>query len=238
MTRASRSCRVAALVQRPLTSIISLGSKHITNPAQLRGKTVGDAGIPYQHAYLDTILQQAGVPGELGQRGQRRLQPRPGDALRPGRRDARRATGTTRRSSCARWASRPNVIHVENVGVPTYDELVLVARESEIANHTNMLRRFVQALGRGYESVRRDPAAGVDALVNANPSLDRTLQLASVRATLPALLPARTNKPWGWQDPRTVERLRPVDARPPPDLATRDDRTPPRPTSCWPGQGP
>ena len=30
--------------------------------AQLRGKTVGDAGIPYQHAYLQTILKRAGVP--------------------------------------------------------------------------------------------------------------------------------------------------------------------------------
>ena len=49
-------------MQRPLTSIISLGSKKITQVAQLRGKTVGDAGIAYQHAYLDTILTQAGVP--------------------------------------------------------------------------------------------------------------------------------------------------------------------------------
>ena len=31
---------VAAIVQKPLTSIISLGSKHITSPADLRGKTV------------------------------------------------------------------------------------------------------------------------------------------------------------------------------------------------------
>ena len=43
---------VAAIVQKPLTSIVSLGSKHIGSPSQLRGKRVGDAGIPYQHAYL------------------------------------------------------------------------------------------------------------------------------------------------------------------------------------------
>ncbi|MBV9416714.1 MAG: ABC transporter substrate-binding protein, partial [Solirubrobacterales bacterium] len=53
---------VAALVQKPLTSIISLGSKHITSPGALKGKRVGDAGISYQHAYLTTILNQAGVP--------------------------------------------------------------------------------------------------------------------------------------------------------------------------------
>src|SRR5437660_2727958 len=53
---------IAALVQKPLTSVVSLGSKHIRTPAQLRGKRVGDAGIPYQHAYLTTILQRARVP--------------------------------------------------------------------------------------------------------------------------------------------------------------------------------
>ena len=53
---------VAAIVQEPLTSIVSVGSKHITRPSQLRGKRVGDAGIPYQHAYLETILVRAGVP--------------------------------------------------------------------------------------------------------------------------------------------------------------------------------
>jgi len=55
---------VAALVQEPLTAIVSIGKKHITTPAQLRGKRVGDAGIPYQHAYLETILAHAGVPAD------------------------------------------------------------------------------------------------------------------------------------------------------------------------------
>ena len=51
---------MAAIVQRPLTSIVSLHSKHISSPQDLRGKTVGDAGIPYQQAYLKTILAHAG----------------------------------------------------------------------------------------------------------------------------------------------------------------------------------
>ena len=54
----------------------------------------------------------------------------------------------------------------------------------EIANQTNELRRFVQALGRGYEAARADPQGAVKALVRANPALNAKLQLASVRATL------------------------------------------------------
>ena len=53
-----------------------------------------------------------------------------------------------------------NVIHVEQAGVPTYDELVVVVRTGEIASRNSMLRRFIQALGRGYESVRSDPRPG------------------------------------------------------------------------------
>ncbi len=80
----------AALVQRPLTSLISIGSKHITRISQLRGKTVGTAGIPYQTAYLDTMLEPRRGRAQFGQAGRRRRQPRPRDDRRTGRRDARR----------------------------------------------------------------------------------------------------------------------------------------------------
>ena len=55
---------VAALVQKPLTSLMSIGKHPIRDPRQLAGKRVGTAGIPYQSAYLKTIAQRAGVnPG-------------------------------------------------------------------------------------------------------------------------------------------------------------------------------
>jgi putative hydroxymethylpyrimidine transport system substrate-binding protein len=190
---------IAALVQRPLTSIVSLASKHITSPAQLRGKTVGDAGIPYQHSYLTTILQRAHVPQSSVKEVNvgSNLVP----AMLSGRVDATLgAYWNYEAIQLQQMGRRANVIHVEDAGVPTYDELVLVTRENEIANRTNILRRFVQALGRGYESVRSDPQAGVDSLVRANPSLSPKLQLASVRATLSSYFPSKPNEPWGWQN--------------------------------------
>jgi putative hydroxymethylpyrimidine transport system substrate-binding protein len=93
----------------------------------------------------------------------------------------------------------PNVLRMPQLGVPNYDELVLVARPATIAGKASELRRFVQALGRGYASARADPAAAVGDLLAASPGLDRKLQLASVRATMPAFFPARS-RPWGWQN--------------------------------------
>ena len=192
---------VAAIVQRPLTSIVSIGSKHITKPAQLRGKRVGDAGIPYQHAYLSTILARAGVPASsvkeinVGSN----LVP----AMLSGKVDATLGSFWNYEAiQLAMLHKHPNVIHMEQVGVPTYDELVVVARKNTIVNHPDVVRRFVQALGRGYEAVRRDPQGAVANLVKASPGLDPKLQLASVKATLPAFFPSNSADPWGWQDPK------------------------------------
>jgi putative hydroxymethylpyrimidine transport system substrate-binding protein len=192
---------IGALVQRPLTSIISLGKKHITSPAQLRGKTVGDAGIPYQHAYLETILARAGVPA--GSVKEVNVGANLVGAMLSGRVDATLgAYWNYEAIQLRQLGRRVNVIHVENVGVPNYDELVLVASESTLAAKTNLLRRFAQALGRGYQSVRSNPQAGVSSLVAANPSLSAKLQLASVQATLPYFFPTGAGLPWGWQNQR------------------------------------
>jgi putative hydroxymethylpyrimidine transport system substrate-binding protein len=188
---------VAAIVQRPLTSIISLGSKHITSPAQLRGKTVGTAGIPYQSAYLSTILQHASVPAQSVKQVNVGFNLVP--AMLSGKVDATLGGYWNYEAiQLAQARKRPNVIHMEQAGVPTYDELVVVVRKASIINRTNLIRRFVQALGRGYEAVRTNPQAAVQTLVRANPDLNPKLQLASVKAVLPDFFPP-SGKPWGWQ---------------------------------------
>jgi len=191
---------VAAIVQRPLTSIVSIGSKHITTPAQLRGKRVGDAGIPYQRAYLTTILAQAGVPA--GSVKEINVGANLVPAMLSGRVDATLGSFWNYEAiQLAMLKKHPNVIHMEQVGVPTYNELVVVVRKDTIVNHPDVVRRFVQALGRGCEAVRRNPQAAVANLVHASSGLDPKLQLASVEATLPAFFPSNPADPWGWQDP-------------------------------------
>jgi putative hydroxymethylpyrimidine transport system substrate-binding protein len=192
---------VAALVQRPLTSIVSVGSKHITSPADLKGKRIGTAGIPYQHAYLTTILARAGVPESSVKEinvGENLI-----PAMLSGRVDATLgAYWNVEAVQLAQLHKHPNVIHMEQVGVPNYDELVVVVRKNTIVNHPDLVRRFVQALGRGYEAVRRNPQAAVNNLLHASSGLDPKLQLASLTATLPAFFPSNPANPWGWQDPK------------------------------------
>jgi putative hydroxymethylpyrimidine transport system substrate-binding protein len=188
---------VAAIVQEPLTSIVSLGSKHIRTAAQLRGKRVGDAGIGYQDAYLSTILAHANVPD--GSVKQINVGSNLVPAMLSGRVDATLgAYWNYEAIQLQRMHKHPNVIRMDQVGIPTYDELVVVARKSTVVDHPDELRRFVQALGRGYAAVRSDPQAAVDNLVKANPGLDPKFELASVKATLPTFFSSDASKPWGW----------------------------------------
>jgi putative hydroxymethylpyrimidine transport system substrate-binding protein len=192
---------VAAIVQKPLTSIMSLARKHpITSPSALRGKTVGYAGIAYQSAYLQTILAHAGVPPSRVKEINVGANLVP--AMLSGRVDATLGGFWNYEAIQLRQHGKhPTVIPVDRIGVPPYNELVLVMRQNTIAKQPDIVRRFVQAVGRGYESVRNDPATGIAALVHANPGLDEKLQTASVHATLPVFFPSQTGKPWGWQDP-------------------------------------
>ncbi len=192
---------VGAIVQRPLTSIMAIGSAGVRDVRDLRGKRVGTAGIPYQTAYLKTILERADVnpnsvdeinvgfnlvPAMLSKRVDATLGSfwnYEGVELRQRRRD-------------------PTIIPVDTVGVPTYNELVIVARREDVGERGNRLRRFMRALAAGYESARENPSRAVGHLLKANPDLTRKLQLASVRATLPAFFPRDEDKPFGYQDPR------------------------------------
>jgi putative hydroxymethylpyrimidine transport system substrate-binding protein len=189
---------VAAIVQKPLTSIVSVGSKHITSVRRLRGKRVGDAGISYQHAYLETILQHEAVPAHTVKEINVGANLVP--AMLSGRVDA--TLGAYWNVEALQLAARgkhPNVIKVDTVGVPTYDELVLVVSRTTLAKKPDEIRRLVQALARGYDAARRDPTGAVQNLVKANPSLDQKSQLTSVRASLSVFFPA-AGRPWGWQD--------------------------------------
>jgi putative hydroxymethylpyrimidine transport system substrate-binding protein len=189
---------VGALVQQPLTSIISIGKHAIADPKDLKGKTVGTAGIPYQSAYLKAILDRAGVDPSSVKEVNVGFNLVP--ALKTKKVDATLGAFWNYEGVQLRLEKqRPKIIRMENVGVPTYQELVIVARRQDLAKGGERVRRFMRALAQGHAELRSDPAAGVQPLLKANPDLDRNLQLESVKATLPAFFPA-AGKPFGWMD--------------------------------------
>jgi putative hydroxymethylpyrimidine transport system substrate-binding protein len=190
---------VGAIVQKPLTSIISLPEAKIRGPADLEGKTVGTAGIDYQSAYLRTILLEAGVrPDTVKERNVGfGLTP----ALLTGKVDAVLGAFWNYEGTELRLKGKhPRIIRMDEAGVPSYNELVLVANERSLDRDAERIRAFIGALSRGTRALREDPDKAIEGLLEANPDLDPELQRAAVKVTLPLFFPPR-GKPFGWQDP-------------------------------------
>ena len=151
---------VGALVQVPLTSLMALPAAGVKSAQDLAGKRVGTAGIPYQSAYLKTILEKAGVdagsvketnvgfnlvPAMLGKKVDATLG----------------AFWNYEGVDLARRGRKPVILRMEKLGVPTYDELILVARRESLDEAgASRLRRFLTATAAGHRLVRDDPAVG------------------------------------------------------------------------------
>ena len=191
---------VAALVQTPLTSLMALPSANVHSPKDLAGKRVGTAGIGYQHAYLQTILQHAGVdPSSVKETDV-------GFNLVPAM-VSKKVAATLgaywnyEGIQLTRQHRHPVIMRMDKLGVPTYDELVVVAkRESLDTAGASRLRRFLNATAAGYRLLKTQPSAGVDALAQASHGIDKGLQAASIQATLPVFFPKDSSQPWGYQD--------------------------------------
>jgi putative hydroxymethylpyrimidine transport system substrate-binding protein len=190
-----------ALVQKPLTSIIAVG-KQVRSVADLDGKRVGTAGIPYQSAYLRTILEQAGVDPDRVKETNVGFNLTP--AMLSGKVDATLGSfWNYEGTDLQRRGRKPTILRMEEVGVPSYPELIFAVREDYLDERgASRVRRCLQATARGHALLRDDPAEGVDALLDADDGLERGLQTAVVRATLPVFFPEDKNRPFGFQDER------------------------------------
>src|SRR5262249_26312617 len=147
----------------PLTSMIWLKSSNIGGIADLRGKTIATAGIAYQNAYLKTILGRAGLstsdvttvnvgygllPALVGGRAQAMLG------------GFRNVEGVDLRLR----GKEPVVTPVDQLGVPTYNELVFVAQGQRLEEDAQPVRLFLAALARGTGAAAADPQAATEAL--------------------------------------------------------------------------
>ncbi len=192
---------VAALVNQPLTSMIWLQKSGIKGIADLKGKTIGTAGIPYQDKFLETILARVNLtPGDV-------KAVNVGFGLLPALlSDSAQATlggfSNVEGVDLRERGKGPVVTPVDQLGVPTYDELVLVARQGSLEEDPDKFRLFLAALERGTEAAVAQPGAATTAITEANPDLEPKLAAAEVKATLP-LLGARTSgQPYGYMDPK------------------------------------
>lgn len=191
---------VGALVDRPLTSLIWLRKSGIKRLGDLRGKTIATAGIPYQDAYLKTILARANLSTSDVKSVNVGLNLLP--AILGGRAQAMLGGFSNVEGVDLKLSHKdPTVTPVDRLGIPTYDELVFVARNSDIQSNAEPIRLFLAALARGTAAAEKDPKGATQALLSQTSGLDPKVTAAEVKATLPALSQASSQHPYGYMDP-------------------------------------
>lgn len=176
---------VMALVDRPLNTILSLASSHITTAADLRGKRIGITGVPSDHAVVQAVLEYAHLPPSsvtVVNVGYNLL-----PALLHHRVDAVEGVYWTWEAVQLQLQGyRTNVLHLEDVGVPTYDELVLVTSDRLVRTDPSLVRRVVQAVQQGYAYAAAHPVAAGTDLLRETHGLSPRLVRASLRLLAPA----------------------------------------------------
>ena len=171
---------VAAVVPQPLNSLIAI-EPQIRSLHDLAGRKIGITGVPSDYATLDTLLQAVGLTRKDVQVvtvGYNLL-----PALLAHRVDA--VLGVYRNVEGIQLELRglhPTVIPVDRAGVPTYDELVLVATRTRLRtdpSYSSAVKAFVGAFLAGTAEARSHPSRALAILKHVTASDTRFLARAT-----------------------------------------------------------
>jgi putative hydroxymethylpyrimidine transport system substrate-binding protein len=171
---------VAAVVPQPLNSFMAIDPA-IKSLHDLKGRTIGITGVPSDYATLDTALGSVRLARKdvtVVTVGYSLL-----PALLAHRVDA--VFGVYRNVEGIQLELRglkPTIIPVDRAGVPTYDELVLVANKTRLhrdAAYRSAVKRFVAAFLAGTADARAHPVRALAILQKATASGTKFLARAT-----------------------------------------------------------
>jgi putative hydroxymethylpyrimidine transport system substrate-binding protein len=175
---------VAAVVPQPLNSFMAI-EPNVRSLRDLKGKTIGITGVPSDYATLDTALHSVGLTRtqlKIVTVGYNLL-----PALLAHRVDA--ILGVYRNVEGIQLQLRglhPTIIPVDHAGIPSYDELVLVANKTRLHDdpqYHSAVKRFVGAFLAGTADARSNPSKAL-AIMQKVTASDPKFLARAVPATL------------------------------------------------------
>ena len=196
---------VGSLVPQPLNSLMAVADSKVQGVDTIAGATIGVAGLPFDDAILETIRQSQGLSEDDVPSVNVGFDLVP--AMLSGQVDA--AIGTYFNIEGIHIESEtgepPVIVKMEELGVPHYDELIIVAnrdRLTEEPEYADAVRRFLAAMVEATEAAQADEAGSIETM-NANTEYTEEEIDAMVPDTLPLLsspsgLPTGCFDPEGW----------------------------------------
>jgi len=180
---------LGSVISQPTAAMIWLERSKIGKIADLRGKTIAIPGAPFQKRLLEAVLTRAGVPLEnvqikdVGYNLVGALMSGSADAIFGGSRVVEGVKIKAR-------GANPVITPVQDLGVPAYEELVVVTRNALVAKDPEVVERFISVVLRGSSAAVGDPSGAVDAVVQgleANPPPNRRVMEAQMAAARPLI---------------------------------------------------
>lgn len=179
---------VGAIVTRPLNAVI-YRTDRITGADDLEGKTVGAAGLPSDRPLLDAVVRDGG--GDPAKVTVKNVGYDLSPALAAGKVDAViGAFWNIELVDLERQGQPVAALRLDEHGVPTYDELVVVTSDTVARDKPELVRAFLRGLQKGQDWAATDQAGAVDHLLAANKDLDEDTVKAQLRETAPVLSPS------------------------------------------------
>lgn len=180
---------VGSVISRPTAAMMWLRGSGVDSMADLKGKTVGVPGLPYQENLLQAMLEDAGMTlddVEVQPLGYLLVQ-----ALLNGRVDAIfGGSWNIEGAALEAQGAEPVIKRVQSYGVPAYDELVVVTRSDRVDADPKALRSFMSAVRRGTAAAVKNPKGALKVIEKSSetdPKLTRKQIEAQLEATLPLL---------------------------------------------------
>lgn len=176
--------RIGTLVETPLNSLVVLADGPIDDIADLKGRTVGFSVGGFEDALLGQMLEGKGL--SLDNVTLINVNFALSPALIAGRVDA--VIGAFRNFELTQLdleGSKGRAFFPEEHGVPTYDELIYVARKDAL--NDDRMRRFLNATERATIWLTNHPDEGWEIFKAAHPDLDNELNRRAWYDTLPRL---------------------------------------------------
>lgn len=186
---------VGTLLTRTTSSMIWLPDGGVEGLGDLKGKTIAIAGAPFEQALLKVILARVGlVPDDVTvlKLGYGLV-----NALISGRANAILGAANVEGVELGSRGLEPEITPVSELGVPDYEQLVLIARREQLRKDPESIRAFIGALNRGTRLAIHDPLAAIDS-VRANTELPLAPIPAELELTLPVLSRTARIDPRRW----------------------------------------
>lgn len=180
---------VGALIPTALNSVMATKDSPVKSLADLGGKTIGDAGLPTDAAFLQAIYKQNNIdPNSVTEIN---LKTSLVQAMLSGKVDA--TIGAYRNIEGVQLQMEgqdPMIVPVTEAGVPDYAELVVIANTDKLASdpeYGQIVRDFLSALAKGSADAQASPADAEAAMKPVAKGYESDQLKAMVDATAPLL---------------------------------------------------